>query len=149
MVYTHRDGVLMPDTKYLDFEKVMGIPVFTKPCVVDVDDTLVLWNKSDYPDDEQIEVNLTGKPGHQTFLIPHQKNINMFIKFAKMGYDMIVWSKTGYDWAKLIVEALELQPYVSAIASKPNFYFDDREASDWIGERVYREPNSDYTGGKK
>lgn len=139
----------MENPIYKNFDFAKGIPMFTKPCVVDVDDTLVLWDKSQHPEARTITVNLTGKPGHDTILVPHIKNINTFIKFAKMGYDMIVWSKTGYEWAKLIVEALELQPYVSAIASKPNFYFDDREASDWIGERVYREPNSEYTGGRK
>ncbi len=103
---------------------------------VDVDDTLILWDLSAYPDMPRIEVDYAG---YKSTLIPHQKNINLLIKLAKLGYEIVVWSATGYDWAELIVAELNLGEYVTLCMSKPRYYVDDKNAESWIGERLWRE----------
>jgi len=112
---------------------------YKKPAFFDVDDTLILWNVSEYQ--ELADTAITVKfGGYDTVLIPHQKNINLLKKFAKLGYDVIVWSQTGNEWAKTIVKALKLQNFVKATMSKPNFYIDDIPCSEWMGTRVWRDP---------
>jgi FMN phosphatase YigB (HAD superfamily) len=103
---------------------------------VDCDDTLVLWNISDYPDSPRIKINLYHE---DTVLVPHQKNINLLIKFRKLGYKIIVWSQSGADWAEAVVNQLLLSDYVDLVITKPTYYLDDLPASAWADRRVYRE----------
>ncbi len=111
-----------------------------KIVVCDVDDTLILWNVSEYP-------TLTKKRitygSYAPEVAVHTKNVNLLIKLAKLDYTIIVWSMTGFDWAEAVVNALELQPYVTVCMSKPRLYVDDKEAERWMGERVWREPKGD------
>jgi len=98
-----------------------------KPVVVDVDDTLILWDLSELPEGVKlIEVDFSG---YISKLGIHQKNVNLVKKFAKLGYTVIVWSKTGGDWAQAIVKALKLEQYVSYVGDKPLFYIDDMDAN--------------------
>lgn len=104
---------------------------------VDVDETLLLHNKSNFPVSEHVTVACNGR----SFVgVPHTKNINLMIKFYKLGYDVYVWSKTGKSWAQAVVRTLGLDQYVEACLSKPDFYMDDKGAQEWIGTRVYRNP---------
>lgn len=110
-----------------------------KTLYVDVDDTLLLHDLSEFSDREQLEVECNGR----TFIgVPHHKNISLLIKFYKLGYEVIVWSKTGKSWAEAVVRELTLGQYVSACLSKPDYYMDDREVEDWMGIRVYRDPRT-------
>lgn len=109
----------------------------------DVDETLLCHDISEFPKDEHITIECNGR----SFVgVPHRKNINLLIKFYKLGYDVYVWSKTGKSWAKAVVEALELEPYVEACLSKPDFYLDDKGALDWVGTRVYRDVKTGKEG---
>jgi hypothetical protein len=104
----------------------------------DVDDTLLCHDLSSFPKELQVEIYCNDR----YFVgVPHQKNINLLVKFYKLGYDVYVWSKTGESWARAVVEKLELTPYVKACLSKPDFILDDRGVEDWIGTRIYRSPD--------
>lgn len=107
--------------------------------MVDVDDTLVCWNLSDFPDyDRTIILHVNGPVA----VVPHQPNINTLIKFWKLGYTVIVWSGSGWLWAKNVVEQLGLTEYVHSVQSKPRWHFDDKPAETWMGSRVYRDPKT-------
>jgi hypothetical protein len=107
---------------------------------VDVDDTLIIHDKSKFPPEFHISVPCNGR----VFVgVPHSKNILMLKKFHALGYDIHVWSKTGWSWAKAVVEKLGIQDYVESYLTKPDFYLDDKEASEWMGPRVYREIKPD------
>lgn len=82
----------------------------------DVDDTLVMWKGSDYK--------------------PHQLHIDSLIRHAKREHYVIVWSAGGVDWAKKIVEELQLTQYVDLVCCKPAWYVDDKKADEWM-ERYY------------
>ena len=105
---------------------------------VDVDDTLVCWDRSRFSPEKRTEMR---HAGYTTDLVPHQPNINTLIKFAKLGYHVHVWSATGYEWAAAVVKHLGIQEYVHSYSDKPKFYMDDKDCEEWMGERVYRDPS--------
>lgn len=105
----------------------------------DIDDTLLCHNLSDFPKQDRIVVTCNGR----TFEgVPHAANIRLLIKFWKLGYEVIAWSKTGKSWAQAVVDALQLGDYVSICLSKPDFIMDDKGVETWIGPRVYRDPKT-------
>jgi hypothetical protein len=106
---------------------------------VDVDETLLLHDKSQFDSCEHVEVECNGR----TFVgVPHWKNILLLEKFWRLGYDVYVWSKTGESWARAVVKKLELEPFVRACLSKPDYYMDDKGCETWCGPRVYRDPKT-------
>jgi len=111
--------------------------------VVDVDDTLVLWNISEFPVERRITVDFKNGP---VDLVPHEKNINTLLKFWKLGYTINVWSASGWEWAETIVKALGLESIVTNVGSKPLYYFDDKPCESWMGPRVYRDPKTGTEG---
>lgn len=124
-------------------EPAVGNPVQVaneRIAVWDCDDTLVLWDKSEFDEEDYITVSYGGH--NDTILVPHQKNINLLQKFSRLGYYNIVWSQSGVGWAKAVVEHLDLGKYVDQIMMKPSFYIDDKKADHWM-ERVYREPDGE------
>lgn len=102
----------------------------------DVDDTLLVHDISEYPAWRRTTISCNGR---EFVGVPHRKNILMLQKFYKLGYQIIVWSRTGESWAKAVVDKLELNPYVDHCLTKPDFYLDDKDVAEWIGPRVYRE----------
>ena len=105
------------------------------PFYVDVDDTLVCWNISEYDETTFITIEHNG---YKTTLMPHEKNINLLKKFAKLGYTVIVHSQSGMEWAEVVVKSLGLEEYVSGIGDKPKYYMDDLPASAWM-TRLWRD----------
>lgn len=103
----------------------------------DVDDTLLMHDISQFPVEQHITITCNGR---EFVGVPNVKNINLLIKFYKLGYDVYVWSKTGKSWAQAVTRALKLDPYVEACLSKPDFYLDDRKADGWMGIQVWRDP---------
>lgn len=106
----------------------------------DVDDTLILWNKSELPDSEPLV--LMGPKGHTVKVHSHQKNINLLKKLAKVGWYIRVHSGSGWEWAKLVVEALGLCDYVDEITSKPLGNTDDKPIGSDLAFNVYRDPTT-------
>jgi hypothetical protein len=104
---------------------------------VDCDDTLVMWNLSEYPDHGRIKVSCFG---YDTLLVPNEKNIRLVQKFAKLGYTVIIWSQTGAEWAEAVADAVGLHPYATAFLAKPRYYLDDLPCQAWCGERLWRSP---------
>lgn len=105
----------------------------------DVDDTILMHNLSDYPEEQHVTVTCNGR---EFVGVPNVKNLNLLVKFYKLGYDIIIWSKTGASWAKAVGAALNLDQYVTHYLSKPDFILDDRDASQWMGPRCYRDAKS-------
>lgn len=108
---------------------------------VDIDDTLVLWNKK-----IKIKSILVKDPYMNKFIKvkPHYAHIQLLKEKKLRGYTIIVWSQGGYKWAETIVKVLKLESYVDLILSKPLAIIDDLPASKWLGERIYIKPNSAY-----
>lgn len=114
----------------------------SKPAVFfDVDDTLVMWTLSQDNEIPTIEIK------HEGFVeeaIPNIHNIAHLKKMKRRGHNVVVWSAGGASWARAVVESLELQKYVDAVLSKPDYYVDDIEdPREWMGKYGY------YTIGGK
>jgi hydroxymethylpyrimidine pyrophosphatase-like HAD family hydrolase len=92
-----------------------------KTLFVDVDDTLVIWEGESYR--------------------PHKKHVELIKRFHKRNQPVVVWSAGGWEWAERIVKELGLEPYVTAIMSKPVWWIDDLKADGVLLEvnRIYLE----------
>ncbi len=105
---------------------------------VDIDDTLLMHNLSDYPKKGRVTILCNGR---KFVGYPNQKNLNCVEQFYKLGYEIIAWSKTGQNWAEEVTEKLGIGHLVTHCLSKPDFYLDDYPVENWIGPRVYRGPD--------
>lgn len=111
-----------------------------KVIMVDCDDTLIAWDHSKYKNKLQevtIEVN-----DFSSLVHVNQKNVNLVKKLSKLGFTIIVWSGSGYEWASKVCKTLGIEEYVTACMSKPRYYVDDLECDKWMGQRIWRDPMS-------
>lgn len=111
-----------------------------KILVVDCDDTLVLWDRSEYPDLKPVEVTCYGQT---SALHAHDKNVNLVRKFHKLGYTIIIWSQTGSEWAEAVGRALGLDECVYSYMTKPMYYLDDLPADSWM-KKIWRDPRGGH-----
>jgi phosphoserine phosphatase len=88
----------------------------SKIIFVDCDDTLVIWDRSSYT--------------------PHQEHIDAVKRFHARGHTVVVWSAGGSEWAERVVKELHLEPYITLVMSKPDWYIDDKSASEFMPENV-------------
>lgn len=107
-----------------------------KTLYVDVDETLAMSNLSNYEEKDWKTVHYVNGP---IDIVPNEKNINLLTLFYKLGYTIIVWSKTGGDWARLVSETLGIDKMVAVYLTKPTFYLDDQEVTEWMGGRRWRD----------
>lgn len=103
----------------------------------DVDDTLVNWDRSEHPPESQVAIDGVKGP---VYVVPHQKNINLLVKLAKVGWFIRVHSGSGVDWAERVVRALGLEQYVGEVCSKPLGRTDDKPPGDGLAYQAYRDP---------
>ena len=108
----------------------------------DCDDTLVIWGydrANTSHTDNLVEFN---NWGYSQWLLPNQELIDQLKGHKKNGHKVVVWSRSGYEWAKEIVEGLKLQDHVDFVMSKPMYFYDDLPASQFMDEfiRIYSNP---------
>lgn len=107
----------------------------------DVDDTLIMWEKSSLTSGIPI---LDPTDGKTVYVVPHKPHIKMLRRHAARGFTIIVWSQSGYQWAEAVVKALGLEDVVAEVFTKPSTYVDDLPVSEWMNERVYLKPDSNW-----
>lgn len=100
----------------------------------DVDDTLVMWGR---PGDPNAIPFIDPHDGSTHCLVPHTRHIKLLTDFKARGYEIIVWSGGGKDWAKTVVETLGIQDSVDYVMTKPMKYIDDLQAHEVLGSRIY------------
>ena len=108
---------------------------------VDVDETLVLWNIKDYPNDTVVQVRDPYMDDAIIELVPHKRHIELLKRCKGQGRKIVVWSAGGYAWAQRVVEALGIAPYVHLIMAKPIAYMDDKDMTEWRCQRIYLSKN--------
>jgi hypothetical protein len=107
----------------------------------DVDSTLVLPFSSPHGKLIKILDPVTGRDVVQRI---HEPMVRLLKEADKRGSWVVVWSRGGWEWARNVVEALNLQKEVDQVVSKPLTYFDDKDIREWLPHRVYIEPGTDY-----
>ncbi len=98
---------------------------------VDVDDTLVMW---DYPEELESEAMLIGTYDFSQRVLPNKFVIKKIKEHKSRGHAITVWSAGGWEWAKAVVEALDLEKYVDIIKCKPQGFYDDLTSSEFLPE---------------
>lgn len=106
-----------------------------KFAMCDIDDTLVMQDRSIYPEAERRVINVYG---HDVEIVINQRLVNRIDYYGKLGWSFIFWSRTGEKWAYAVAKELDLLKYAVATMSKPLVYFDDRPADEWM-ERLWRD----------
>jgi hypothetical protein len=105
----------------------------------DVDDTIIMWDLSKYKKLKKITVKYRGKA---IKLVPHTKNINLLIKLSKIGWFIRVHSGSGMEWARAVVKALKIEPYVNTVEAKPLGISDDQPPGDGLAYKAWRDLTS-------
>lgn len=116
----------------------------------DCDETLVMWSWDAEHDKDAIEIMQPMENGPLSFnkLVPNKPVIERLKGHAAQGHTIIVWSAGGGSWAEAVVKALDLEKFVSACMSKPQFFYDDLPAVEWLSE-VNRYHLDYRTGARK
>jgi hypothetical protein len=110
-----------------------------KTVFVDIDETLLMSDLSEFPEESQIEIKYG--PG-SIAVVPNSKNVKLVQKFFKLNYAVVLWSRTGSDWAEAAGKALGIDSMVSLYLTKPQFYIDDKPCESWMGQRCWRDPKN-------
>lgn len=77
----------------------------------------------------------------------HEPHIKLLMNHKARGKTIIVWSQGGYQWAEAVVKALGLTEHVDFIMSKPRAYVDDLPVQEWMKDRIYINPDSNWGQG--
>jgi hypothetical protein len=120
---------------YISEEQVIG---------VDVDDTLVL-HRAAKEGETTVDV-LDPYDGTTVRLVVHKPHIKLIEDRTARGCAIIVWSQSGPQWAKAVVDALGIKP--ALICAKPFFVVDDLPINEWLNNRVYLNPEMSYGSGQ-
>lgn len=94
----------------------------------DVDDTLVSYSAPDK--DLVVRVNKCPAILVKVFY----DTVEELKRHKSQGQRIVVWSNAGADWAEAVVIALGITEYVDVVTSKPKFYYDDMDASQFMGK---------------
>lgn len=102
----------------------------------DIDDTLIIWDKTSYSGGSFGYVAV--KCPHEkitTHHRVHQRHVKFLKRMKAKGLTIVVWSQGGTAWAEAVVKALGLEDHVDFVMSKPEKCVDDLpNASDIIGK---------------
>lgn len=110
----------------------------------DVDGTLVVWDETyDCPKHEMVPC-IDPYDGSTVWLKPHKPHIRLLKEKKARGAFIIVWSKGGGRWAKVVIKALGLEHYVDLCCAKNSSYLDDVPVEEWMKERIYLPPTSQW-----
>lgn len=95
----------------------------------DVDDTLVLWN---IPANRAADVIFIPCGDEFVQVVPHRKHIEQLKRHKARGHTVIVWSAGGSEWAKNVVEMLQLTSLVDVVMAKPTWFYDDLTVEEFM-----------------
>lgn len=109
----------------------------------DCDSTLIYPNS---PENESLPTTLVFDPVEEHYIsLRFNPNMVRLLKEEhQRGSYIIVWSRSGWEWARNVAIALDLQPYIHRVMSKPIAYFDDQPVETWMKDRVYIAPDVVY-----
>ena len=112
----------------------MAIPVFREPIVFfDIDDTLVSWRC--YPKISKNSIEFEDPLSHGSiYLNVIQEHVEAVKSHKLRGHTVILWSAGGALWAEEVMKKLGLSAYVDACMSKPNWFYDDLPADEFMPE---------------
>lgn len=78
----------------------------------DVDDTLIMWEGASYTLNEE-----------------HAQQI---YRAKNRGQFVLVWSRSPISFIERVIKEFNLGGYIDLVMQKPEYYFDDRKADEWM-----------------
>jgi hypothetical protein len=63
------------------------------------------------------------------FMVNHELVYEIEVGRAR-GHVIVVWSQGGVDWARTVVDALDIKDSVDFVLAKPSWYADDKLGSE-------------------
>ena len=112
--------------------------ILSEPIICfDVDDTLVMFTVKGDVENHPDAIDFPCPRGGTLKLVPHKKHIEYLKKAKADGFKVVVWSWAGAEWAKNVIDTLQLNDHVDMIMAKPEGYVDDMDVSVWMPERTY------------
>lgn len=119
-----------------------------KTVYFDVDETLLLWDKP------QGDTAKNYKPCREIAIFNlsfyvHEVHLARLILHHCIGDKVVVWSGGGEAWAREVVTRLAIEKSVDVILSKPDFYYDDKNFSEFKGNYLYFNLNGSLKTVKK
>lgn len=123
----------------MEKKRIKRMPIKTIYC--DVDDTLWMWSSNQYyKESESIEIEFMN---YTVKVSPNDSNIAKLKEFYNKGYEVVVWSATGQEWASLAVKKLGLENFVDYCLGKPDFYIDDLSVNQFMisEQRLWSKPS--------
>lgn len=109
----------------------------------DVDDTLVMHRPIFREHADAVILEDPIEDGEIVLQI-NRPMVRLVKEEFERGSYIVVWSRGGYDWATSVVRAVGLIEYVHLVMTKPFAYFDDKDVSTWMPDRVYLTPETKY-----
>lgn len=103
------------------------------PC--DIDFTLLMWGKIKKGD--KVVSFLDPYTGEQKLVKVNLPNLKVVTSRLARGATVLVWSASGYKWARAALKALKLDHKNIYVLSKPIGYVDDKPSTQWMGEQIY------------
>ena len=70
-------------------------------------------------------------------MVAHEPMIRILLEERRKGKYIVVWSRSGQEWAANVVRALDLVASVDLVISKPLVYLDDTPVETWMKDRVF------------
>lgn len=109
---------------------------------VDVDDTLIYWTKIKKAK-KVVQYTCPYTNDLKTVGV-NQPNVALLKERLARGCLVIVWSKSGHAKAAAVLRALGIDHKNLLVLTKPKDYIDDRPAEQWMGEKIWLDPNCGY-----
>ncbi len=111
----------------------------------DIDQTLLMWGV-DYVGHKTVSFYDPYEKAYKVVVI-HQANIKVLVDRLERGATFLVWSASGFAWAKEALKALGIRHHNIIVLSKPIGYLDDKKCSDWMGEQIFLPLDSKWGQG--
>lgn len=108
----------------------------------DVDETLIAWGK--IKKHHRAIAYTCPYTKAQLMVRVHEPNLAIVRERLSRGATIIVWSASGWKKAAAVCRALNLHHPKLIVTSKPVGYLDDKPCEDWMGQRIYLDPDSHY-----
>lgn len=109
---------------------------------VDIDGTLIVWGKLKKG---QKAINFTCPYTLQQMTVRvHEPNLAIVKERLARGATVLAWSASGYKKACAVIKALGIDSPNLYVLSKPVGYLDDIDCSEWMGKRIFLEPDCGY-----
>lgn len=111
----------------------------------DIDSTLIMHvNPGSTAADSMVKVIDPIDSAKTIRVLPNEPMIRILREELAAGFLVVVWSKGRHQWAKNVLEALNIDHPNIMVMSKCSHYLDDKPCEEWMGPRVYLPPDQIY-----